>query len=203
MAPCLLAACAGGQPTSQVPNLTVARAALDSGSAEIALNIATARLASRPNDLSALVVQGDAYTQLGNTPLAEADYTRALSVDPGSLDAKMGLGRLYLATNPAQAEMLLLEVVEGRQRDAVALNDLGIAQDMQGKHAAAQKSYARALGVAPNMQAPMTNLALSLALSGDAGKARRLLAPLARQQDAPARVKTDYELLSTMARNAS
>ena len=48
----------------------------------------------------------------------------------------------------------------------MALNDLGIARDLQGRHTDAQTAYRSALGVDPDMRAAQVNLALSLAMSG-------------------------------------
>ena len=49
----------------------------------------------------------------------------------------------------------------------------------KGRHADAQTAYRQALGVAPEMQAALVNLALSLALSGRSSEATALLRPLA------------------------
>ena len=197
---CVLAGCAGGQPAAQTPGLDIARAALASGSPDIALRISTERLATAPDDVPALLLQGQAYTLLGDTLPAETAFRRVLALRPGSLEGRMGLGRLDLVDDPAQSEVLFLEVLAERPRDPVALNDLGIAQDLQGHHVEAQAAYRKALGVSPNMQAPLTNLALSLAMSGQATQARALLAPLAKSGAASARVQNDFALVSEMAR---
>jgi Flp pilus assembly protein TadD len=196
----ILAGCAGGGAVAKGPGLDIGRVALASGSPDIALRISSDRLAAAPNNKAALLLQGDAYTMLGDTGPAEAAFLHVLALAPGSAEAQMGLGRLDLATNPAQSEVLFLQVLSEHPRDPVALNDLGIAQDLQGRHGAAQASYAKALGVSPNMQAPLTNLAMSLALSGKVPQAEDLLAPLARSGAASARAKSDYALLSAMER---
>ena len=48
----------------------------------------------------------------------------------------------------------------------MALNDLGIARDLQGRHTDAQMAYRQALGISPEMSAAQVNLALSLAMGG-------------------------------------
>ncbi|MBW4022427.1 MAG: tetratricopeptide repeat protein [Proteobacteria bacterium] len=196
---CVLAGCAGGAPVAQTPGLDIARAALASGSPDIALRITQERLVTAPDDVSALLLQGEADTLLGDRLAAEAAFRRVLILRPGSVDARMGLGRLELVDGPTQAELLFLEVLAERPRDPVALNDLGIAQDLQGHHSQAQTSYRKALGISPNMQAPLVNLALSLALTGQAAEARSLLAPLARSGSASPRLQTDFNLVSQMA----
>lgn len=196
---CALAGCVNGKPSAKTPGLDIARAALASGSPDIALRISSDQLVTAPDDVTALLLQGEAYTLLGSRLPAEAAFHRVLTLRPGSLEGRMGLGRLDLVDDPGQSEMLFLEVLAERPRDPIALNDLGIAQDLQGHHAAAQVSYRKALGVSPNMQAPLTNLALSLAMSGQAAQARALLASLAESGTASARVRNDFDLVSQMA----
>ena len=104
-----------------------------------------------------------------------------------------------LASNPRAAELLFLEALAREPRDAKALNDLGIARDLQGRHADAQAAYRQALGVAPEMQAATANLALSLALTGQAAQGAALLRPLAAGPDAPARLRNDMAVVSELA----
>jgi Flp pilus assembly protein TadD len=195
----LLCGCAAVQPEPAAPGLNVGRAALASGAPDIALQISAAKLSHSPNDVAALELQGDAYATEGLVQAAASSFDRALALAPGSPEALLGLGRLDLATAPSQAELLFLEVIASDPRNAVALNDLGIARDLQGRHAQAQTAYAQALGVAPAMQAAIVNLALSLALSGQADRARDLLAPLAEAPGASTRVRHDFALVSEAA----
>ncbi|MCB8875895.1 tetratricopeptide repeat protein [Acidisoma silvae] len=194
----LLAGCTAPQPGTQLPGLNVGQAALDSGAPQIALRISTVKLAQSPNDIDALVMQGEAYSETGLPENALIDFNKALALAPDSIPARLGLGRLALATDPLKAETLFLAVVTEQPRNVAALNDLGIARDLQGHHAEAQKAYALALGVAPDARAPMVNLALSMALSGQASQARNLLAPLAAASDATPRVRQDYALASEL-----
>jgi Flp pilus assembly protein TadD len=188
----LLAAC-GSQDTPRLdnngqPGLNVARAALSGGSPDLALNVSNSILAKNPRNVPALLSQGDALSALGRLGEADASYAAALAADPGSVGAQIGLGRLRLGSDPAQAQLLFLGVLEHEPRNKVALNDLGIAYDLQGQHAGAQGAYRRALGVDPTMRAAEINLALSMALSGQATDAVHLLKPLASDPDASRRV---------------
>jgi Flp pilus assembly protein TadD len=70
---------------------------------------------------------------------------------------------------------------------------------VQGRHLQAQTAYEQALGVAPGARAPMVNLALSLALSGQADHARNLLAPLASAPDASSRVRQDFAVVAEIS----
>lgn len=147
------------------PSLGVARAALGANAPEIALHISSDALTRSPDDAEALLIRGDALAMLDQTADATTTYRRVLALDPASTAARLGLGRLTLEADPAGAEALFLAVLARDARNAQALNDLGIAQDLQGRHTEAQESYRRALGVAPDMQAATDNLVKSMALS--------------------------------------
>jgi Flp pilus assembly protein TadD len=56
---------------------------------------------------------------------------------------------------------------------------LGVTKDLAGEHQEAQEWYRRGLGVAPGDPALASNLALSLALSGDYADAIVVLQPIA------------------------
>jgi Flp pilus assembly protein TadD len=73
----------------------------------------------------------------------------------------------------------------------VALNDLGIAYDLQSDHSSAQNAYRKALGADPTMRAAEVNLALSMALSGQAAEAVRRLKPLASGPGTSSRLRQD------------
>jgi Flp pilus assembly protein TadD len=173
------------------PGLNVAQAALSGGSPDIALNVTKNILAKDPNDVPALLSQGDAFSALGRLPEAEASYAKALVADPMSVGAQIGLGRLRLRSDPARAEALFLNALQHDPGNKVALNDLGIAYDLQGQHDSAQSAYRKALGADPTMRAATVNLALSMALNGQAPEAVRLLQPLANDPGASRRVRDD------------
>jgi Flp pilus assembly protein TadD len=160
----LVAACANNGPASLQPGpgIDVAKSALRGGSPQIALHIADGILASNPTSKEALLVQGDALTGLGRLDEATNSFEEVLAQDRGSVTALIGLGRVRLVTDPAGAETLFLEALQYRARNPVALNDLGIARDLQGRHADAQAAYREALGSDPEMSAARVNLALSL-----------------------------------------
>jgi Flp pilus assembly protein TadD len=156
-------------------------------------------LAKDPLNVPALLSQGDALTALGRLDEAAASYMKALTLDPRSVEAGIGLGRLRLRTDPAEAQLRFLTVLQREPRNATALNNLGIAYDLQGNHASAQSAYRRALAADPAMRAAEVNLALSMALSGQAADAVQLLRPLAADPDASRRLRHDLAAASAMA----
>ena len=179
--PILLSACNAHQAPmlgDGKPGLNVAIAALSGGSPDLALNVSTSVLSQDPRNVSALVIRGDSLSALGRPEEASASYAEAITADPANTGAQIGLGRLRLRSDPAQAQLLFLEVLQREPRNAVALNDLGVSYDLQGNHASAQAAYRKALGSDPTRRATEVNLALSMALSGQASKAVPLLRPL-------------------------
>jgi Flp pilus assembly protein TadD len=122
-----------------------------------------------------------------------------LARDPASPGACRGLGRLLLATDPAGAEALFQKAVGQQARDVAALNDMGIARDLQGHHTDAQAAYRQALAVTPDLPAATANLALSLSLSGHAEEGMQLLRPLADSAGAAPRLRYDLAAVATMA----
>ena len=172
----LLAACSprGSTGVGSGPvGLDVADSALRGGSPELALQIATSVLARNPDNEAALLTQGEALTALGRLDQAGASFARALEINPTSVGGHIGLGRLLLPTNPAAAEAQFLDALSREPRNAVALNNLGIARDLQGRHTDAQAAYRQALGINSDMSAAQVNLALSLAMSGQSRDERK------------------------------
>lgn len=196
----VLAACSSrfDSTLSGQVTLQTARVALAGGSSQVALNICNQLLVNLPTDSGLLVCKGDALLALGQPTDAVAAYEAALRSSPRSSDAQLGLGRATLTVDPVRAERLFLDALTSDPRNAAALNNLGIAQDLQGRHSDAQQSYAAAIAVAPSMRAAQVNLALSLAMSGRADEAVRMLRPIAARPDASARERHDLAAVLAM-----
>jgi Flp pilus assembly protein TadD len=181
------------------PGVDVARAALRGGSPQIALQILSGTLAKDPGNEAALVLQGDAFTILGQYDQAQASYSSALNRHPGSVGAETGLGRILLTHDPAGAEKMFLDVLTHDPRNTAALNDLGVARDLRGDHTGAQEAYRHALGIDPQLSAAQVNLALSMAMTGNATDAVRLLRPMAESPGASPKLRHDLAAALTMA----
>lgn len=178
-----LAGCAAGSSDeprlATEPTLHVAERALASNNPGLAIQVTDILLRRRPHDIDTLTTRGDAQFAAGQPAMAAATFERALKYDPSSINAAIGLGRVRLQTDPAAAETLFLRALEEQPRNVKALNDLGIACDMQKRHADAQAYYRRALALEPDHSSSMVNLGLSLAQSGDKAGALEVLQPLA------------------------
>lgn len=207
----LLASCSDRPPQAAVldqsptpplaswkPSLHLADTALSGGAPVIALKITDDLLAMNPRNVGALVRRGDALTALNRPGDAAASYTAALEVEPQNSKALVGLGRIRLLDDPAAAEALFARAMVSDRNDATVLNDLGVARDMQGHHAAAQEAYHMALGVTPTSIPVQVNLGLSMAVSGNAAGAVRVLTPLAAASDAAPRVRQNLALALTL-----
>jgi len=186
----------GGVAPSTV---NVANAALSAGLYDLALNVSNAILARYPRDPGALAAKGDALLGTGNVVGAEQVYRTLLAIDPNSVRAMTGIGRVQLQSNPTEAEATFLRVLQRDPRNLAALSDLGVARDLEGRHADAQDAYRKALGIAPGNIAAQVNLGLSLALSGHAADAVGVLQPLADTPGAPDRIRNDLALAKSLS----
>ncbi len=197
-----LAACAqqpGSQtaanaPTGSVgPNtLNVADAAIAGGDPNMALSISQSILKDDPDNVDALVHEGDAYYALDRCLPAQAAYQLALKYDAKSSPAETGLGRCLLKTDPAAAEQAFAAAVAIDPGNAAAWSDLGIARDLQGNFEGAVEPYQQAFLADPGSLATEVNLGLSLALSGHGPEALQYLGPLATGQSATPKIREDY-----------
>lgn len=187
----VLSSCAGAVPPGGTdPAAALARAALAGGAPAVAARASAEALARHPHDPALLLVHAEALAALGQNGDAAAGFRAVLAQDPASVPAHRGLGRALLHSDPARAARQFRAALASAPRDAAAWNDLGIARDLQGRHAAAQRAYRAALAAKPGLRAAQVNLALSLALGGQAAEGVRLLRPLA-PPGAPTRIRQD------------
>lgn len=180
---------AGGNPSA----LKIADVALANDLPAIALRVTEGMLSQNPRNTAALLRQAKAYLLLGNSAAAETDYRRALAADDRLDEARLGIAKILLRSNPVQAEKMLLEALTRDPHNTAALNNLGVARDLQGKHAEAQEAYHQALREQPEMASARENLGLSLALSGKAKEGAQMLDQVARE-DGPADRKAQDNL---------
>ncbi|MGE4481616.1 SPOR domain-containing protein [Acidocella sp.] len=158
----------------------------------MALSISQSILKDDPNNVDALVHEGDAYYALGRCLPAQAAYQLALKYDAKSSRAETGLGRCLLKTDPAAAEQAFMAAVQADPGNAAAWSDLGVARDLQGNFQGAVEPYQKSLLANPASIATEVNLGLSLALSGHGPEALQYLGPLATGQSATPKIRQDY-----------
>lgn len=147
------------------------------------LNSALERLARNPRDVEALIDAGKAALGMGDADAAIGFFGRADQLSPGNARVKAGLaGALVRNENPYDAIPLFEEAERGGGLDSAFTADRGLAYDLVGDNAMAQRYYRKVLADGPNDEATR-RLALSLAISGDREGAERTLAPLLSRRD--------------------
>ena len=204
-----LAGCAAGGTSLRQGRLGLGLAdtALAGGQPKLALGVSRAVLARDPDNVAALARQGDAYHQMGDDARASASYRRALILAPRDISALIGLGRVALVSEPAEASARFTEALAIQPANEMALTDRGIAADLSGLHSEAQVDYQRAIAIArtgltdednEKLETAEVDYAVSLAISGQAPEAVRILRPIASSSDASPRVRQDFAMALTL-----
>jgi hypothetical protein len=140
----------------------------DSGSA---LNRHLKELADSPRSLSALLGAAKAALDLGDPQAAVTFYARAEDIAPRDGRIKAGIGAAFLAMEqPVPALKFLEEARALGLPEGVIAADRGLAHDLLGDPAQAQRDYAMAMR-ASDTDEVRRRLALSRAISGDRGGA--------------------------------
>lgn len=148
------------------------------------LNGHLSRLAENPRDVDALVGAGEAALELDDPRAATGFFVRADEIASGNGRIKAGLGRAMLKMqNPTEALRLFDQAVRLGYPDTGFLPDRGLARDLTGDQAGAQRDYAAALRTAPNDAEILRRYAVSLGISGQVEAADKVLQPLLYKGD--------------------
>jgi Flp pilus assembly protein TadD len=161
----------------------VADAALAAGAPEVALRVADLVLERQPQNVPALIARGDALYAMRQRDSAREAYRAAIAIDSSVVGAQVGLGRTLAHSNPREAEAAFLVALAHDPDNVIALNNLGVVRDLQGRGTEAQEAYEHALAVAPVNMDVRINLGMSLALSGRRDEAVRELREVAATPD--------------------
>ena len=170
------------------PSVKLAAIFLNVGAPDAALRAANDALTRQPRNAVALKARADALAQTGQVEEAQLAYGALIAATPSDIAPRIALGRMLVQSNPAAAEQVFAEVLIRQPGNAIAMNNMGIARDLQGRHGEAQAAYRAARAVDPKMTGASVNLGLSQVLAGDMHEAVRTLTPLAALADAPATV---------------
>lgn len=147
------------------------------------LNDALGMLARNPQDVDALIGAGRASMEIGDLDAAVGFFQRADRLSPGNARVKAGLAGAYaLSEDPFTAIPLFAEAEKAGVIDAALQADRGLAYDLVGDNATAQKYYRAALVGAPSDEV-LRRLALSQAIAGDRRGMEVTLSPLLQRQD--------------------
>jgi len=171
----ILSSAALGLPASDV-------VAQSGASNSVNLQDALRRIARNSNDSSALADAGLAALQMGDTRAAIGFLAKADQIYPRSGRVKAGLARaLLIEENPFGA----LRYFDQAIRNGVPLRsiaaDRGLAYDLIGRNADAQKDYELAIGKDDSDQL-RSRYAISLGISGNMEKADEVLSIVTEKQ---------------------
>lgn len=168
------------------PLLLIAAPPLSAQTPQSDLSMHLRTLAVAPRSASALLGAGNAALKLGDANAALGFFARAEAVDRRDGRAKAGLASaLVMLERPADALRLFGEAVSLGVPEAMIVRDRGLAYDLRGDQARAQRDYETALRGGADDEVTR-RYALSLGISGNATKAMALLDPLLRRQDVSA-----------------
>jgi Flp pilus assembly protein TadD len=170
------------------------------GNMDAAVPLYGRALEFNPDGLEAKLGLGQSYLAMGAGDEAAAQFRDVLSKRGGDSAARRGLAAALISSGqPALAERQVDAALQADAQDYRALNLLGVALDMQGRHAEAQANYRRGIELAPDYVALRSNYGLSLAITGPAQEAVAQLAPLALTRAADARVRQNLAFAYAMA----
>lgn len=148
------------------------------------LNSNLSRLASNPRDVSALIGAGEAALALDDPHGAAGFFARADAIESGNGRIKAGLARVMLKLqNPTEAVRLFDQASRLGYPDTTILADRGLARDMTGDQAGAQRDYHAALARTPEDTELIRRYAASLGISGQVQAAEKVLEPLLYKSD--------------------
>ncbi|MDP9057650.1 MAG: hypothetical protein M3N34_10085, partial [Pseudomonadota bacterium] len=160
-----------------------------------AMTIALIRLNRDPRDIEALITAGNAALAMGDTDAAVGFFTRADSLSPDNPRVEAGLASAKVhAEDPFGAIPLFIAAEKNGPIAPELLGDRGLAYDLIGDNATAQRYYHQALagGVGSGSSADRgagadteisRRLGLSLAISGDRHGSETVLSALLQQKD--------------------
>jgi Flp pilus assembly protein TadD len=141
-------------------------------------------LASNPRDVDALIGAGEAAIDMDDVRAAAGFFGRADAIQPNNGRVKAGLARVMLKSqNPSEALRLFDQATRLGFGEATLLADRGLARDMTGDQAGAQRDYQAALKRAPEDAELLYRYAASLGISGQLDAAEKVLQPLLYKSD--------------------
>ena len=149
-----------------------------------------------PTDVVANVRLASALRQLGQYDVAAQTAQKALVIDPKNFDALMETARAYVgegqgfyAIDPVKKAAVLAP------KDWRPLSLLGVAYSQVKRDDDAQVVWAQALKLSPENPAVLSNMAMSLAVKGDAAGAESLLRRAAARPDATLQERQNLTLV--------
>ena len=161
-------------PRSWLAAANLGKVALDEGSFRDAAALLDRAEAFRPDSAEVRLDRGNAYKQLGQPGVADAEYRKAIALDPSFPGAYYDLGVFLLEGGDAVgASGALKEALRLDANDAAAHNDFGLALSRTGDVRHARMEFAEAIRLDPGNKEAHLNLGNLLAREGDPAAAIR------------------------------
>jgi Flp pilus assembly protein TadD len=179
---------------------SIAEKAADAGDYSTAAALYQAALVSNPQSVDPLIGLGRSYTGLGQYERAEQALQEANTRRPRDPDILLELARTQLAGGKPQAALANIEVASNRApRNLQVTTAHGIALDRLSRHPEAQAIYRDGLKRSPTDFALLSNLGLSLGLSGQTDEGIRILSELVRDPKAGSKTRGNLALVYGLA----
>jgi len=165
----LWSAAAARSPRSWLAAANLGKVALDEGLIRDAAALLDRAEELRPDSAEVRLDRGNAYKLLGQPGVAEAEYSRAIALDPSFAGAYYDLGVLRLEQGDTEgATMALMGALRYDANDAAAHNNLGLALSRTGGYARqASLEFGEAIRLDPGNKEAHLNLGNLLAREGE------------------------------------
>jgi Flp pilus assembly protein TadD len=149
-----------------------------------------------PSDAVAGMKFAQSLRQLGQTDEAVLACQKVLVLSPNNVEVLLELARDHIARNESFYAIAPLKHAEQlAPKDWRAPSLLGVAYDQLARPADARTAWNAALKLSPDNPAVLSNLALSLAASGDAAQAEPLLRKAAASPTATVQTRQNLALV--------
>ena len=140
----------------------------------------------------------------GGSPPASTKVAEATSAEhvaeTADKDDHIRKGRSQLAKHQAEpAVATFTSVLATEPENIPALNGLGVALDMLGRHEEAQTAYRQVLAIAPGDLIASNNLGHSLTLAGRYTEAMSVLRPIALRESASPRARQNLAIAMALS----
>lgn len=207
---CALAGCGGGETTAQLKKLDVqsrldiASAAAAAGVGGVATNMLAEAAAAAPDNAEVQQRYIRALVDAGRLSEAGQVLANAVGRLPDNLVLRYEGARLdILQGAPRKALGPLEQIVRLQPENVPAWCAEGVAFDLLGDSAAADRAYDRAASLAPYDRIVANDRAVSLILRGKPDAAGKLLRDVAGQNPPSNRIVDNLALADGLAGNAS
>ncbi|GAK32846.1 putative PEP-CTERM system TPR-repeat lipoprotein [alpha proteobacterium Q-1] len=152
-----------------------------------------------PNDPDIDTALGEIFLAIGERERARTALEQALLKKPDHEAATLALAGLLIGDGQFdRSEKLILKLHDAGRDSARSYNLLAVSLDLKAQHDAARLAYAEGLLRAPDDADILSNLALSMALSGEYAAARDLLQATDRPEANSRVVDENLALIAAM-----